>query len=174
MTGIHYQSGRELDTLDQLFPSLRSEIVGKDIVDFGCGHGYQAIALARAGARHVLGIELDEAEIEVVRNRTAQEFLSERVSAERTIPDWYRADTVISKYSFEHFITAGDVLKQMRACLKPSGRIFITFAPPWKAPWGDTWATSAACLGFTCCFRRELSWMFAVYSDAAPSLRTAK
>jgi SAM-dependent methyltransferase len=99
MTGIHYQSGRELDTLDQLFPSLRSEIVGKDIVDFGCGHGYQAIALARAGARHVLGIELDEAEIEVVRNRTAQEFLSERVSAERTIPDWYRADIVISKYN---------------------------------------------------------------------------
>src|SRR5260370_10579416 len=58
MTGVHYESGTELHTLDEVFPSLRNEIVDKNIVDFGCGYGYQAVALARAGARHVLGIEL--------------------------------------------------------------------------------------------------------------------
>jgi SAM-dependent methyltransferase len=155
MTGIHYESGRELDTLDELFPSLRNEIVGKDVVDFGCGYGYQAVALARAGARSVLGIELDEAEIEAVRNLAAQEFLSDCVSAARTIPDGYKADIVISKNSFEHFIDAGEVLKQMQACLKPGGKIFITFAPPWNAPWG-------AHMGYFC----RLPWVHLLFSEA--------
>jgi SAM-dependent methyltransferase len=57
--GIHYESGRELERLEEVFPDFAREIKGKLVIDFGCGEGYQAVAFARSGAARVIGIEID-------------------------------------------------------------------------------------------------------------------
>lgn len=46
-----------LSTLQNAFPEFLSVISNKEIIDFGCGIGNQAIAMAKRGAKHVLGID---------------------------------------------------------------------------------------------------------------------
>ena len=47
-----------------------------------------------------------------------------------------RFDIVISQNSFEHFNNPIGVLNIMKELLKPRGKIYITFGPPWYAPYG--------------------------------------
>jgi len=54
----------------------------------------------------------------------------------RSIPEGLKADLIVSQNSFEHFLHAESVLTHMHTALAPGGKIFITFGPPWFAPWG--------------------------------------
>ena len=136
MTGVHYESGTELKRLEEVFPDFTQIIQGKDVIDFGCGEGYQAVAFARAGAARVIGIEIHEPLIEAGCQRIAGLGLEKTIQIERQIPAGLKADVIVSQNSFEHFLDAGKLLAEMRSALAPSGRLFITFAPPWYAPWG--------------------------------------
>ena len=136
MSGIHYDPGNELDVFQEVFPNLRREIAGKCVIDFGSGLGYQSMALAVAGARRVVGIEIDEQRIEIGRARITEQGLARKVCFERKIPNGLRADVILSQNSFEHFLDSKRILAEMSAALAPGGKIYITFAPPWNAPWG--------------------------------------
>jgi len=156
MDGVHYEPGRELDKLLAVFPDLRSQIVGKNVVDFACGWGYQCVALARAGAKQVLGTEIDEPAIEAARRLVAHHNLANRVAVVREIPPGFRADVIVSRNGFEHFLEPDRVLLQMRSALEPGGKIFIAFAPPWNAPWG-------AHMAYFC----RLPWVHLMFSEKA-------
>ena len=136
MAGIHYDEGKELDRLEEVFPSFRQDVGGKRVIDFGSGFGYQSVALARAGARHVLGVEINEEGLVVGRQRAAFLGLGSKICFARKIPDGFQADVIISQNSFEHFLDSETILDQMSGALDAGGKIFITFAPPWYAPWG--------------------------------------
>jgi 2-polyprenyl-3-methyl-5-hydroxy-6-metoxy-1,4-benzoquinol methylase len=43
--------------LCRAFPDFPGLIAGKDVLDFGCGEGWQAVAMAQRGARFVLGLD---------------------------------------------------------------------------------------------------------------------
>jgi hypothetical protein len=43
---------------------------------------------------------------------------------------------IVSQNSFEHFLEPLTILEDMRDALAPEGKIFITFASPWYAPYG--------------------------------------
>jgi len=154
MQGVHYEPGCELDKLVAVFPEFRSEIVGKNVLDFACGWGYQCVALARAGAKHVVGTEINELAIKGARNLAAEHNLANRVSIVREIPPDFRADVIVSRNGFEHFLEPERILLQMRAALAPSGKIFMAFAPPWNAPWG-------AHMAYFC----RLPWVHLVFSE---------
>jgi ribosomal protein L11 methyltransferase len=60
-TGTHPSTQLCLEWLDE---NLRQ---GEDVLDFGCGSGILAIAAAKLGARHVVGIDIDPQAVEASR-----------------------------------------------------------------------------------------------------------
>ena len=133
--GGHGVKGQELILLNALFPQLAERIRDKAVIDFGCGHGGQAMALARLGAGKVIGTELEPRATATAR-LVAETGMSDRVTIVSELPDGVEADAIISQNSFEHFVDADRILAAMRNHLAPDGQIYLTFSPPWLSPWG--------------------------------------
>lgn len=148
------------DALRQLvtwFPGFLDAITGKAVVDFGSGEGFQALALARSGARRVLGVEISGpqrakaaalAERLGVRNATFSE------GAEPESRGMF--DVAILQNSMEHFSRPAEVLQTVRTLLRPGGRVYVTFGPPWFSPYG-------AHMGFFC----KVPWVHLLFSEKA-------
>ncbi|WP_428409477.1 class I SAM-dependent methyltransferase [Hyphococcus sp.] len=122
-----------LAQLEEAFPGFAEKAKGKRVLDYGCGDGFQSVALAKAGAQQVLGVEIEAnrrahgealASKEGVRNVA----FAERVSG--------KFDIVISLNAMEHFISPEENLREMRQALAPGGRIYVSFGPLWMAPYG--------------------------------------
>ncbi len=64
----HCMKLRYLKTLEGCSP-----IVGRSVLDIGCGPGHYSIALAKLGAGEVLGIDFAEGMLQLARERAAQE-----------------------------------------------------------------------------------------------------
>lgn len=134
---IHSHS--EADRLAQLtktFPQFIDHIRGKHVLDFGCGEGLQSFAMAQHGACRVTGIDIDLGSIRWpdgdVRHLSRVAFKHEIEEEDRG-----KYDIVISQNSMEHFSDPEKILKVMLEALKPEGKLFITFGPPWYAPYGS-------------------------------------
>jgi predicted RNA methylase len=54
-----------------LGPAILEEIVDKVVVDFGSGHGLEAIEIAKCGATHVIGVEIEEELLVKARDNAA-------------------------------------------------------------------------------------------------------
>jgi SAM-dependent methyltransferase len=141
-----YQAGQDHwavdDALSQLhrsFPNFLTTIAGKEILDFGCGTGYQSTALARMGAKHVVGLDTNTVLLERARELSRELDLTAKVKFINRLakPLESNFDVVISQNSMEHFPDPVQALEQMKSALRPEGKILITFGPPWFAPYGS-------------------------------------
>ncbi|HEU0054927.1 MAG TPA: methyltransferase domain-containing protein, partial [Longimicrobium sp.] len=56
-----------LDLLRAAFPDLAERVRGRRVLDFGCGAGWQAAALAREGAAFVRGVDTHDVVLEKAR-----------------------------------------------------------------------------------------------------------
>jgi SAM-dependent methyltransferase len=127
-----------LEHLRRAFPDVDAMVHGRRVIDFGCGHGHQAVELAGVGAEAVLGIDINPAFLELARQRARDMGLDQRVRFLRSVPDaeagtWH---LVISQDAMEHFDHPERVLDEMFRILAPGGRAAITFSPPWLHPYG--------------------------------------
>lgn len=132
--------GSALDQLHRVYPNLKNLISGNRVVDFGCGKGAQSIALVKKYDCSVVGIDSNPATLNrAIQNAGNHQVASEQLSfAEKVTPDMLgNFDIVISHNSFEHFPEPEKVLREMSSLLKPSGKILVTFGPPWYAPHGS-------------------------------------
>ena len=141
-----YPGGKEewdldgaLSLLCRVLPNFMSGLVGKEILDFGCGLGYQAAALARNGARYVLGIDMNEKRLEEARDLARKLGLERQVEFADRLENRCkgRFDMVISQNSMEHYPDPLKTLGEMRSALNQDGSLLITFGPPWYAPYGS-------------------------------------
>jgi 2-polyprenyl-3-methyl-5-hydroxy-6-metoxy-1,4-benzoquinol methylase len=130
MSGDVYKDRIKIKILlgDKLFDQFR----GKVVIDFGCGEGEEAIAIAKNGALQVIGIDIREAALQRAREKVRREGL-ERV-CEFCMNTNKCADTIVSIDSFEHFGDPASVLREMSELLKPGGAVFVSFGPPWYHP----------------------------------------
>lgn len=129
-----------LEPLRRAFPDLRELVRGRRVLDFGCGQGWQSVALAREGASFVLGLDTNTRALERGREVAARAGLDEgRVRFSDTLPPELAGgfDVVISQNSMEHFSDPQGVLDQMRRAVHADGRVLISFGPPWFAPTGS-------------------------------------
>jgi len=128
-----------LAMLQRVFPDLAQRVAHRDILDFGCGIGLQAAAIARSGARYVLGIDTNEKTLVQARTLAHELHLESQMEFAVRLEDHFkqRFDVVISQNSMEHFSDPLGSLEEMKLALKSKGSILITFAPPWYAPYGS-------------------------------------
>jgi SAM-dependent methyltransferase len=147
-----------LDLIRHEVPGFDRLIAAGSIVDFGCGNGWQSLAMAQDGARSVLGVDANPGCI-----RYAQALAASRQPTAAQL-DFAIAlppasaesfDVVISQNSFEHFGDPAKTLEEMTRALRPGGRLIITFGPPWLAPFG------AHMFFFT-----SLPWVHLLFSEA--------
>jgi SAM-dependent methyltransferase len=132
MSGEVYEGKIKIKVLlgDHVFDQLR----GKVVIDFGCGEGDDAIALARNCARRVIGIDIREAVLEQARERARREGV-DKVCQFCTNTD-ERVDAVVCIDSFEHFSDPSTALMRMYELLRPGGAVFASFGPTWYHPLG--------------------------------------
>lgn len=128
-----------LSILDRVFPEFENLIKEKEILDYGCGTGYQALALARNGAKYVLGLDTDKEALKKAEALSMTFDLTSQVEFASMIEDRYRGrfDLVISQNSMEHFEDPIKAIDDMKFVLNQNGSILITFGPPWFAPYGS-------------------------------------
>lgn len=136
--GVSSWAGKDpLRNLLASFPSLQAEVLGRDVLDFGCGFGHQSIALARLGAKSVLGVDIVRGCVEgaAVLGTECSDVAS-RVGFSEAVCEGATFDVIISQDSMEHFVDARGVLALWKNILRPGGCVLVTFGPPWLAPYG--------------------------------------
>ncbi len=122
-----------LSPLEKAFPGFSEKVKNKRVLDYGCGDGFQSVALAKAGAQQVLGVEIEanrraHGEALASREGVGNVAFAERVSGQ--------FDMVISLNAMEHFVSPAENLREMKEALAPGGRIYLSFGPLWMAPYG--------------------------------------
>lgn len=132
MTGAAYAHTSKLQVL--LGKDLLERIRGKDVLDFGCGVGAEAVEMAGV-ARSVFGLDILPTSLEKARERAAAAAVAERCTF-GTTPPARKVDAIISLDSFEHFDDPGDILRKMYDLLRPGGQVIVSFGPPWYHPFG--------------------------------------
>jgi len=147
---VTYDEGTEFRQLTRVFPQFIESLYGKRILDFGCGLGFQTAALARYGVKEAVGLDINPTLLAQARTRNSRYV---RFIDHLDPNDQF--DVIVSQNAFEHFINAPTVLEAMRRALAPGGRIFISFGPPWYAPWG-------AHVGFFC----RLPWVQVLFPES--------
>ena len=109
------------------------ELNGTTVTDFGCGHGHQALEMARAGAQ-VIGLDIRETVLEQAREHARAAGLSSCCMFTQSTGTL--SDFVISIDAFEHFDDPAGILDQIYSLLKPGGSLVATFGPTWYHPRG--------------------------------------
>jgi SAM-dependent methyltransferase len=113
------------------------------VLDLGCGHGALSIQIAEAGAREVVGLDLDSERLAFAQQNLKQRyshfeggvtFLDEDI-LNRTETGYY--DYVISKDSFEHIEHLDEVTDKIASLLKCGGEVIVGFSPLYYSPFGD-------------------------------------
>jgi SAM-dependent methyltransferase len=125
-------SGNPLALLEREYPDLRELVAGKHVLDFGCGEGRQAAALAAKYRSHVVGFDTNVKTLQIAMQRK-----SDRVDFTTRLDPGRRFDVVVSQDAMEHFTNPAAAIEAMTNALAPGGKILMTFGPPWYAPYGS-------------------------------------
>lgn len=120
-----------LNFLIKTVPGFADKLKGAEVLDFGCGHGLQALAMGRF-AKRVVGLDLPR---EVLQKSWSQHRAS-NVEFRNALDHGEQFDVVISCSSFEHFADPAAILDLMRERTRHGGTVIISFAEPWYSPRG--------------------------------------
>lgn len=138
-SGVEWNIDDALSLLSSVFPDFMNKIRNKRILDFGCGEGWQSVAMARNGAKYVLGIDSSQKAILKARDLAKKHGLQHQVEFKEKIEESFKSsiDIIISQNSMEHFTDPNLVINGIKAALNQYGTIMLTFACPWFAPYGS-------------------------------------
>jgi SAM-dependent methyltransferase len=133
--GSHAPAYEGRSKLEALFgPGIWAAVAGRTVIDFGCGAGRDCVEMARRGARRVIGLEIREHLLALGSRAAAEAGVADRCAfAVRTEE---AADVIVSVDGFEHYDDPRAVLAAMSRLLRPEGRVWVAFGPPWLHPLG--------------------------------------
>jgi len=117
-SGSVYQGRSKLEML--IGPQVWREVVGKVVIDFGCGTGEDAVEMAQRGAKKVIGIDLRQKVLDCATWAARRAGVSDRCIFTTHTDE--KADVILSLDGFEHYDDPEGVLKTMRELLRDSGR----------------------------------------------------
>jgi 2-polyprenyl-3-methyl-5-hydroxy-6-metoxy-1,4-benzoquinol methylase len=104
------------------------------VLDVGCGPGRYSVALAKAGAAEVVGVDVSAAMIDLARAEAERAAVAERcrfaVSPFLEFPTSERFDVVVATGYFDYLVDPlSDLRKMVGAC---RGHIFASFPKRWE------------------------------------------
>lgn len=111
-----------------------SHVHGKTVIDFGCGHGHEAIEFAKRGAREVIGLELQDRLVRAATQSATRQGVADRCRFQSTTDA--KADIVVSLDSFEHFEHPAEILEVMAGMLSDEGEVWLSYGWSWYHPHG--------------------------------------
>jgi SAM-dependent methyltransferase len=117
-----------LSSVLRIFPCIENDVAGKVVVDYGCGRGGLSLDLAKI-AQIVYAVDI----------RPELNALSGRSNIITGLPEIVPSssvDALISLNAFEHYSEPKKILLHWRRILKPDGRVYLSFGPPWYHPYG--------------------------------------
>jgi SAM-dependent methyltransferase len=142
-----YRSAESCCTIDNAlwllfreYPGFQKVVSGKRVADFGCGGGHQSVSLAAKYNCFVVGIDTNRKSLQKATNLAMSNSVPDtKLSFVERITDDMKGtfDAVISQNRFEYFNDPEAVLEEMRELMTKSGKLLITFGPPWLAPYGS-------------------------------------
>ena len=117
-----------------LGPQIWDQTRDKQVLDFGCGPGGEAVEIAQHGARHVIGVDLRQRWLDLGVAHAEAHGVADRCTF---VSEWRDpVDLIVSLDSFEHFADPAGVLAHMRGLLRPGGKVLAAFGPTWYHPLG--------------------------------------
>ena len=132
LDGRAYRNRSKLEVL--LGREFFEEIRGKTVIDFGCGVGDEAIEMLHRGAARLIGLDVRQKFLNEAREKAAAAGLSHRALFAKAADE--PADVILSLDAFEHYDDPAAVLNTMARCLKPGGKVVISFGTTWYHPYG--------------------------------------
>ncbi len=132
MSGEVYKDKIKIKVL--LGEKILDQLRGKVVIDFGCGEGGDAIALAKNYALRVIGIDVRESVLERARVKARQEGV-EKICYFCTNTN-EQADAIVSIDSFEHFSDSASVLLNNVRTSETGGSDVCKFRPYMVPPAG--------------------------------------
>jgi SAM-dependent methyltransferase len=137
--------------------ALLGDVSNLDVLDAGCGPGFYAEALVRAGAR-VTGFDASPRMIELARDKVGDAARLRVADLEQPL-DWLADgsfDLVVLALVVHHLDGRVETLKELRRVLRPGGRLVLSTVHPmddWRRlggayfdrgpvseEWNDGWA----------------------------------
>ncbi len=110
------------------------ELIGRTVIDYGCGTGGDTIEIAKHGAARVIGLDIVPEALAVAHRGAERANVADRCIFQRTTTE--KADVIICIDCFEHFADPAGTLRTMAQLLKPGGIVLVSFGPPWLHPYG--------------------------------------
>lgn len=102
----------------------------RDVLDFGCGFGDQAAAIAKEFDARVTGLDRHPGLLAAATGRYGNiARFTDRLNGNKF-------DVIISQDVMEHVDDPSAAMATMATALRPGGRILMVFGPPWWAPYG--------------------------------------
>src|SRR5262245_29955391 len=149
-------------------------IAGRRVLDFGCHQGTLSAAYLEAGARSVVGVDIDASAVE--RGRALYPVVAFHVGSRTAIPlPDASVDVCLSYDVFEHVADPAAILRELRRVLVPGGTVLIgtwgwrhPFAPHLWATMPVPWAhllVSEATLLAACRHVYESAWYVPTHHD---------
>jgi 2-polyprenyl-3-methyl-5-hydroxy-6-metoxy-1,4-benzoquinol methylase len=132
MDGSAFAARDKLRTL--LGDAFLEEILGKTVIDFGCGDGAEAVEMAASGAERVTGLDIQTTLLARARQRPKEAAVGERCTFVAATGE--RSDIVTSIDAFEHCHEPEAALLAMYGLLKPGGSLVVSFEADMVAPAG--------------------------------------
>ena len=119
-------------------PGFLELVRGRTVLDYGCGPGWQAVAIRKQGeARRVVGVDVNARWLEQGRALSQSQGCQDTVSFTSSLGSRETFDVVLSLNAFEHFGDPSEQLRRMARAVNPGGRLIISFAEPWYSHSGS-------------------------------------
>jgi len=98
----------------------------RDVLDLGCYDGAVSRGYLAAGARSVIGIDIDEPAVLSAQSTNTDDRIDFRVSGTKAFPvDDASIDTIFSYDVFEHVEHPAPILEECYRVLRPGGKLLI-------------------------------------------------